>query len=162
MLQTAVIRDDVRQGNFSPNIIYQGEVPVEFSSVPLTMMEGGDYRRVDYPTVSSLLERYYSEKNAVSRIHQKSTDLRKIISNALERNYKKYDLQKKQLKDTEKREKFRIYGELLNTYGYGLSGGEKNLTCIKSILSGEKIYRMIKKKKNIYIYIMRNSYFRHI
>lgn len=123
------IMDDVRQGSFSPNIIYQGEVPVEFSSVPLTMMEGGDYRRVDYPAVSGVLERYYSEKNAVSRIHQKSTDLRKIISNALERNYKKYDLQTKQLKDTEKREKFRIYGELLNTYGYGLSGGEKSLTC---------------------------------
>ncbi len=28
---------------------------------------------------------------------------------------------KKQLKDTEKRDKFRIYGELINTYGYGIT-----------------------------------------
>ena len=124
------IMDDVRNGEFAPNIIYKGEKPVEFSAVPLTMMDGGDYRKVDYASISELLERYYAEKSTVSRIHQKSTDLRKIISNALERSYRKLDLQQKQLKDTEKREKFRIYGELLNTYGYGLSGGEKELECL--------------------------------
>ena len=35
---------------------------------------------------------------------RKSTDLRRIVQTALERNIKKYDLQAKQLKDTEKRE----------------------------------------------------------
>ena len=43
--------------------------------------------------------------------------------------YKKYDLQIKQLSDTRKRDKYKVYGELLNTYGYELSGGEKQLTC---------------------------------
>ena len=124
------IMDDVRNGEFQPNIIYKGEKPVEFSSVPLTMMDGGDYSKTAYASISELLERYYAEKSTVSRINQKSTDLRKIISNALERSYRKLDLQQKQLKDTEKREKFRIYGELLNTYGYGLSGGEKSLKCL--------------------------------
>ncbi|MBQ7796182.1 MAG: NFACT family protein [Lachnospiraceae bacterium] len=124
------VMDDVRTGEFKPNIVYKGEKPVEFASIPLTMMDGGDYRKVDYTSISELLERYYAEKSTVSRIHQKSTDLRKIISNALERSYRKLDLQQKQLKDTEKREKFRIYGELLNTYGYGLSGGEKSLKCL--------------------------------
>ena len=124
------VMDDIRNGTFTPNIIYKGEKPVEFASVPLTMMDGGDYSKVDYTSISELLDRYYAEKSAVSRINQKSTDLRKIISNALERSVRKLDLQQKQLKDTEKREKFRIYGELLNTYGYGLSGGEKELTCL--------------------------------
>lgn len=124
------IMDDVREGTFTPNIIYQGERPVEFASVPLTMMEGGDYHSVPCDTISGLLEQYYKEKSTVSRIHQKSTDLRKIISNALERSYRKLDLQEKQLKDTEKREKYRIYGELLNAYGYGLSGGEKSFKCL--------------------------------
>ena len=101
------IMDDVREGNFTPNIIYEGEKPVEFASVPLTMMEGGNYKTVNFSSISELLERYYAEKNTVSRIHQKSTDLRKIISNALERSVRKLDLQTKQLKDTEKREKYR-------------------------------------------------------
>ena len=124
------VMDDVRKGIFSPSIFYKGEKPVEFSSIPLTMMDGGQYQKTAFDSVSQVLERYYAEKNAVSRIHQKSTDLRKIISNALERSYRKLDLQTKQLKDTEKREKFRIYGELLNTYGYGLAGGEKSFKCL--------------------------------
>ena len=73
---------------------------------------------------------YYSSKETITRIRQKSSDLRRIVQTALERNYKKYDLQLKQLKDTEKREKYRIYGELLNTYGYELSGGDKEFPCI--------------------------------
>lgn len=39
------------------------------------------------------------------------------------------ELQQKQLKDTEKRDKYKVYGELLNTYGYELTGGEKELVC---------------------------------
>ena len=124
------IMDDVRQGNFTPNIIYQKEKPVEFASIPLSMFSGGDYRSVSFPSISALLERYYAERNTVSRIHQKSTDLRKILTNSLERSYKKRDLQQKQIKDTEKREKFRIYGELLNTYGYGTQEGEKSFRCL--------------------------------
>ena len=124
------IMDDGRQGNFTPNIIYQKEKPVEFASIPLSMFSGGDYRSVSFPSISALLERYYAERNTVSRIHQKSTDLRKILTNSLERSYKKRDLQQKQIKDTEKREKFRIYGELLNTYGYGIQEGEKSFRCL--------------------------------
>ena len=124
------IMDDVRQGNFTPNIIFQKEKPVEFASIPLSMFSGGDYRSVSFPSISALLERYYAERNTVSRIHQKSTDLRKILTNSLERSYKKRDLQQKQRKDTEKREKFRIYGELLNTYGYGIQEGEKSFRCL--------------------------------
>jgi predicted ribosome quality control (RQC) complex YloA/Tae2 family protein len=75
------------------------------------------------------LEHYYASKNTVTRIRQKSVDLRKIVQTALERNRKKYDLQLKQLKDTENRDKYRIYGELINTYGYGLAPNAKQLEC---------------------------------
>ena len=47
----------------------------------------------------------------------------------MERTAKKYDLQRKQLKDTEKKEKYKIYGELLHTYGYDVKPGQKELTC---------------------------------
>lgn len=57
-------------------------------------------------------------------------DLRKIVQTALERNVKKYDLQIKQMQDTEKKDKYRIYGELLNTYGYEAAAGDKSLTAL--------------------------------
>ncbi|MDE7287868.1 MAG: NFACT family protein, partial [Lachnospiraceae bacterium] len=66
----------------------------------------------------------------VTRIRQKSVDLRKIVQTALERNIKKYDLQLRQMKDTEKKEQYRVYGELLNTYGYEVSPGAKSMEAL--------------------------------
>lgn len=126
----SLMTEDIKKGNFTPNIIYRNEEPVEFSALPLTCYEGDSYDSVPFESISSLLETYYASKNTITRIRQKSVDLRKIVQTALERNYKKYDLQSKQLNDTEKRDKFKIYGELLNTYGYELTGGEKKLTCL--------------------------------
>ena len=124
------LAEDIEEGRFRPNIIYQDDDPVEFASVPLTCFDGNDYQTESFDSVSVLLETYYQSRSMISRIKQKSADLRKIIQTALERNYKKYDLQLKQLKDTEKKDKHRIYGELLNTYGYELQGGEKELLCL--------------------------------
>lgn len=125
-----LIMEDVKSGRFSPVIVYDGDGPVEYGALPLSCYDGAGYRHVEYSSISALLEEYYASRDTVTRIRQKSSDLRRIVQTALERNYKKYDLQLKQLKDTEKREKYRVYGELLNTYGYELSGGEKSLQCL--------------------------------
>lgn len=120
----------VREERFSPNIAYTGKKPAEFSALPLTMYTGGDDSLVSYASMSELLEHYYAEKNTITRIRQKSSDLRRIVQTALERNIKKYDLQTRQMGDTEKRETYRIYGELLNTYGYGAEPGAKSLEAL--------------------------------
>ena len=122
------IMEMIKQGDFHPQIVCRDGVPSDFSVIPLTLY--ADSEKEIFPTVSSMLENYYAMKNIITRIRQRSIDLRKIVQNALDRNYKKYDLQLKQLKDSEKREKYRIYGELLNTYGYSLEPGAKSLTAL--------------------------------
>lgn len=117
--------EDVKETRFTPNIIFNGKEPVEFSSLILTQYQ--DFRTETYPEISAVLESYYAVKNTITRIRQRSADLRRIVQTALERNRKKYDLQLKQLKDTDKREKYRINGELINTYGYGLEPGAKKM-----------------------------------
>lgn len=120
--------DDIRDGHFEPNIIYKGKEPVEFACFPLSQYQ--DYRAVSYPSIFPVLETYYAEKNIVTKMRQKTVDLRKIVQNALERNVKKYQLQQKQLKDTEKKEKYRVWGELLNTYGYEVEPGAKSMKAL--------------------------------
>ncbi len=120
----------IKNGDFSPAIAYipgpgGSRKPAEFAAVPLTMYSQDS--AVAYPSMSLLLEHYYAEKNALTRIRQKSVDLRKIVQTALERNAKKYDLQLRQMKDTEKKDTYRIYGELLNTYGYSAKPGDKTI-----------------------------------
>ena len=111
-------------GDFSPVIIYDGRVPVEYAAFPLTLYS--DKNSQSFSSVSGVLERYYAERSVVTRIRQKSVDLRKIIQTALERNVKKYDLQMRQMKDTEKRDKYKVYGELINTYGYNVEPEAKS------------------------------------
>lgn len=120
--------DDIKNHNFSCSIVYENNVPFEYSSMPLTSFSEEVTKKFD--SISSLLEAYYAEKELVSRIKQRSIDLRKIVQNLLEKDVKKYDLQLKQIKDTEKKDTYRIYGELLNTYGYNL---EPNLTKFTTI-----------------------------
>ncbi len=128
--------EPLRSGDYEPVIYYDGKTPVEFSCLPLTVYE--HFRRERFPSVSEMLEQYYAEKNTLTRIRQKSTDLRRIVQTALERNVKKYDLQAKQLKDTEKREKYRVWGELINTYGYGVEQGSKSFEAL-NYYTGETV-----------------------
>lgn len=120
--------EDVKEGQFVANIISLNDNPVEYSSVNLTCYSNHNVQ--EYDSVSNMLEDYYASKSAYTRIRQKSADLRKILSNAIDRERKKYDLQLKQLKDTDKRDKFKVYGELITTYGYGLEPGAKELKTI--------------------------------
>lgn len=117
--------EDIKMGNFTPQIVYKGKAPVEYSALPMTMYS--DLECVSHESISHILETYYAERNTVTRIRQHSVDLRKIVQNALDRSRKKYDIQAKQLKDTEKRDTYRIYGELLTTYGYSAEPGVKSL-----------------------------------
>ena len=129
------IMEKIENKEFIPNIIYKGisctnAVPAEFACILLNMYEEDEaYSIKRCESVSSMLYDYYAAKEIISRIKQKSSDLRRITTTALERARKKYDLQEKQLKDTDKRDKYKVYGELLTTYGYELKGGEKSLTC---------------------------------
>ena len=115
------LTNDIRLGSFAPEIVLDKNIPVEYGVFPLSIYEDLDKR--SYDDVSSMLIDYYKEK---------------IVTTALERNIKKLDLQQKQLKDTEKRDKYKVYGELINTYGYNVPEGAKSFEC-DNYYTGEKI-----------------------
>ena len=118
---------DLSDGNFSYGIYYDPVTgaPKEFAPIPLTIYSDMEYKK--FSSISEVLEAFYAQRNKHTVIHQKSTDLRKIVSIHLERDRKKYLLQKKQLADTEKKDKYPIYGEMLHTYGYAASPGDKSI-----------------------------------
>lgn len=130
------LMEEIINCDYSPCLIMDGDNPVEFAV--LKMQQYKDLAIENNASISFILENYYAKKNTVTRIRQKSSDLRRIVQTALERNVKKYDLQLKQLKDTEKKDKYRIYGELINTYGYGLEEGISSFEA-DNYYTGEKI-----------------------
>lgn len=152
----AALVEDISKEVFKPCIAYDGYEPKEFSSVELSSYGKADtnieipQKNISglkaYESVSKVICDYYSKKSISSRIKQHSTDLRKIVSNAVERTSKKYDLQMSQLKDTEKRDKYKIYGELLTTYGYNAVPGDKEIIC-DNYYTGEKVTIPLKTDK---------------
>ncbi len=147
--QFSYYMDQIKTRNYHPIIYYNGNSPEEFCALPLShygaaplsdtrrqsdrndnTAERKNYTFREFDSISRVLQTYYATKNTLTRIRQKSTDLRHVVQTSLERSRKKYDLQLRQLKDTENREKYKVYGELINTYGYGLSPGSKELTAL--------------------------------
>lgn len=133
------MRRDILDENYAPCIAYEGYKPKEFGAVQLSMYgQPGDSEHLPdgafcglklFSSMSAVIEEYYSGKSVATRMKQRSADLRKIVANAIERTAKKYDLQHAQLKDTEKRDKYRIYGELITAYGYTVQPGARELIC---------------------------------
>ena len=119
----------VAAGAFSPNIVYEGERPAECAALPLRCLEGGDYAREDFSSMSAALLAYYSGRAKQNRIRAKSEDIRHLLKLLTERAAKKLELQEQQYRDADKKDKYRVYGELLNSFGYGLNGGETELRC---------------------------------
>ena len=117
----------VRTGDFSPRIYFHRGKMLEFSAVPLSVYGSEEFRIHD--SMSEAMEAFFAEKSAAGRIRQRSADLRHILQLALERTSRKLDLQQKQLKDTEKRDKLKRYGELLKAYGWQAEPGAKELIC---------------------------------
>lgn len=130
------VMSEIKSGQFSPAIYYRNGEPTDFSALKLSCL--GACESVPQESVSLMLSAFYAEKDTLSRIRQKSADMRQVIGTALERNRKKYELQLKQLADTDKRDKYRIYGELINTYGYQAEPGSTSLTAL-NYYTGEEV-----------------------
>ncbi len=131
------LTEAIKTGDFSPCIYMKGDEPTEFSAVNLSVYDDS-LSRLDHDSISFTLASYYREKEIYTRVRQKSTDIRRIISNAVERDSKKRDIQAKQLKDTDKMDKYKVYGELIHTYGYAVEDGAKSFEA-DNYYTGEKI-----------------------
>ncbi len=120
----SLLIEEVKNKKFVPTVVYENCKVREFAVTSLTSYT--EEEKVFYDSVSLMLHSFYEERNSEDIMRQKTVHLRKQIQTILERDYKKLDLQRKQLADAEKREEYRIFGELLNTYGYDVKEGAKS------------------------------------
>ena len=120
----SALLSELKEKRYSPSIYVSSSrlVSPEFSAVRLASLSDLDKR--EFSSVSSMLEAFYSGKNHEDNIRQKTESLRKTVETLLARDNKTLLLQEKQLEDTKKADKYRLYGELIHTFGYSLKGGE--------------------------------------
>jgi len=125
----------VNAEDFAFEMYLEDGSPKDYACLPLSMYAGLEKR--EFPTANGLVRAYYGRKEESTRMKVKSQDLRHAVTTLLSRTEKKLALQEKQLKDTEGRDKYRLYGELLLASGYGIPEGASSAE-LDNYYTGEK------------------------
>lgn len=102
--------------------------PIEFSFTALTQYGPGAQQR--YESYSQLLEGYYSSKDRVERLRQKSKDLQKTVKNLYDRAVRKQAARREELAQSEASGQLRVYGELLQANLHAIERGMRSVTVV--------------------------------
>lgn len=129
---------NILNNEFTPVIIYKNDIPYDFSAIYTHIYESENFNIVKFETVNEVIKKFYKEKNISIRIKQKTSDIHKNCNIILERLVKKSGLIEKQINDSKDYDKYRVYGDLLNTYCYDIAPNSSSYECI-NFYNNEKI-----------------------
>ncbi len=114
----STVTEAIRTESFSPCLVLDGENSVEYSFIPLNQYEGLERR--DIASAGELLDLYFASRDNRQRVHQRASDILRLLTNAEQRLKKKLELQQSELKECEKGESFRKFGDLITANIYRL------------------------------------------
>lgn len=111
----------VRSGDFRPTLISDGSKHIEYAFIPLTQYRG--FESVGYGSAGLMLDEWFRTKDKDSRLHQRASDILRILSANTARIRKKLEIQTIELGDCSDAEKYKRYGDLITANLYALSRG---------------------------------------
>lgn len=113
----------LRNNNATPTMVLKDEnTPFDITFMNITQY-GDSMINKQFDTFSAMLDKFYYQRDMAVRMKQRSMDLHKLVSNAIERISKKINIQTQELKKSENREELRIKGDLLQANLYRISKG---------------------------------------
>lgn len=122
------MKDRVVDESFKPCMIidgFSGKL-IDFSAVDILQYEQG--AEIEYKdTLCDIIDKFYEKKDAAERMRQKSADLVKLLNTYIERGAKKQGILVLTLKDSENKDKYKIFGELLTANLYRIEEGAKEV-----------------------------------
>ena len=125
-LKLAVMKlgERVRKCDFSPCIItdtYTGKL-MEFSAVEINQYEGlAEVQREE--SMNAVVDDFYYRRDMHDRMRQKSAGIIKILNTNIERVSKKLSILERTIKDAEKRNEYKMRGDLLMANIYRMEDG---------------------------------------
>ncbi len=115
---------DIKENRFVPSLVMEGDKSIEFSAFDPTQYG----QNILHPENFSLaLEQYYTNRDVDSRQHQRAAAMEKVISNLIERTAKKCNIYRQTIKDAEKKELQKQYGDLIMANLYQIQPGDASL-----------------------------------
>jgi predicted ribosome quality control (RQC) complex YloA/Tae2 family protein len=125
-LATFVLK--LSQKEYKPNIILDQGKLKDFYCIDLKMYAHLQKEYLD--SISEAVERFYFEKDNKDRIKQKYGDIQKIISNRLDRCYKKLSILDEELSKAHDAEKYKLYGDLIMSNLYQITKDQNKINVL--------------------------------
>lgn len=123
----AELVEDIKANRFYPeNITNEKGKTIDFSPIEMTQFNGLEIKK--YTSISELIESFYANRDFAYRIGQKTQDLRKLITQNIERCIRKKDIQMQTLRSIKNRDELRLKGELLTANIYSI---KKDMTTVE-------------------------------
>ncbi len=121
-------QDILISGKYNPTVAIDKEgKPQDYSYMDITYL--GDYFSYKhYGSFAELLDFYFAEKDRAEKIAQRAKDIKQILSAARSRTEKKLAIQRESLKDSERGESYKRYGDLITANIYRIKRGDESLT----------------------------------
>lgn len=114
--------EDIKANRFYPeSITNEKGKTIDFSPIEMTQFNGLEIKK--YTSISELIENFYANRDFAYRIGQKTQDLRKLITQNIERCIRKKDIQMQTLRSIKNRDELRLKGELLTANIYSIKKG---------------------------------------
>ena len=118
----AELVEDIKANRFYPeSITNEKGKTIDFSPIEMTQFNGLEIKK--YTSISKLIESFYANRDFAYRIGQKTQDLRKLITQNIERCIRKKDIQMQTLRSIKNRDELRLKGELLTANIYSIKKG---------------------------------------
>ncbi len=125
----ALVMNRITEGRFEPTAVFKDGKPVEFSYISLRQY-GAMALTKQYDSFSQLLTDYYGSKNSAFLISDLAEGLFRVVAQKQKHVEKKLASRLSDLKDCEKKEQYRLWGDLLTSNIYRLKQGEKTADCL--------------------------------
>ena len=112
------VSQTLKEESFSPTLILDGEKCIEYSFIPL--LQYPHLQTKEFTSAGKLLDAYFISRDNNQRVHQRASDILKLLTNAETRIRKKIDIQRSELDACEEGELFKKYGDLITANIYRL------------------------------------------
>ena len=115
--------ENIKENNFNPVLIKNTYSANYLSFHALDINQFGNENKVYLDSISEVLDKYFIKNNTLDRISQKSQSIKKSIQTKLDRSLNKLSKQKHELLESEDREKYKVYADLISANIYRIERG---------------------------------------
>ncbi len=117
------IINKIKKEEFKPTLIKKEYGQQYRAFYCLDIQQFGSNNKIYMESINQILDEYYTINDKLDRIQQKSQTIRKQVQTKLERAINKLSKQKQELLNSKKREKYKIYADLISANLYRIEKG---------------------------------------